>query len=89
MHSAAAFATTRYSASALDRETVGWRLEDHDTRESLRYTQNPDVDHLVSGQPPQSASEYAVMLKSGEARRSRSCDVVLRMYRRTRLRSAR
>jgi len=25
-------ATTWYSASALERETTGWRLDDHDTR---------------------------------------------------------
>jgi hypothetical protein len=67
MHSAVAFFTARYSASALDLDTVGWRFDDHDTRELPRYTQKPDVERLVSGQPPQSASEYAVTLKSDDA----------------------
>ncbi|KAL4569172.1 hypothetical protein LXL04_024806 [Taraxacum kok-saghyz] len=37
--SAVALATPLYSASALERETVGWRLEDHETRLSPRKTQ--------------------------------------------------
>ena len=56
-HSAATLATPLYSASALDLETTGWRLDDHDTNESPRNTQNPDVERRVSGQPAQSASE--------------------------------
>jgi hypothetical protein len=58
--SATQLATARYSASALERETVDWRLEDQETRLSPRNTQKPEVDFLVSGQPAQSASEYAV-----------------------------
>jgi len=38
MHSDVAFATARYSASALERETVGYRFDDHDTKESPRKT---------------------------------------------------
>jgi hypothetical protein len=38
-HSAAALATPRYSASALDRDTVGWRLLDHETRDAPRKMQ--------------------------------------------------
>jgi hypothetical protein len=51
--------TPRYSASALERDTVVCRFEDHDTRESPRNTQNPEVERLVSGHPAQSVSEYA------------------------------
>ena len=51
----------RYSASALDRETVVYRFEDHEMREPPKKTQKPDVDLRVSGQPAQSASEYAVI----------------------------
>jgi len=36
MHLAAALATVRYSASALEREIVSCRLEDHDTRRRTR-----------------------------------------------------
>jgi hypothetical protein len=36
--SATPFAMARYSASALDRETVCWRLEDQDTRLLSRNT---------------------------------------------------
>lgn len=56
MHSATAFATPRYSASVLERDTMVWRFDDHEINESPRKTQNPKVEHLVSGQPPQSAS---------------------------------
>jgi hypothetical protein len=49
-------ATARYSASALDRETVGCRLLDQETRFWPRKTQNPEVDRRVSGHPAQSAS---------------------------------
>ena len=55
-------AMARYSASALDLETVVCRLEDHETRESPRKTQNPDVERRVSGQPAQLASEYTVIV---------------------------
>jgi hypothetical protein len=55
--SATAFATPRYSASALDRETVVCRFDDHERRESPMNTQNPEVEHRVSGHPAQSASE--------------------------------
>lgn len=46
-----------YSASALERDTVGWRFDDHDTSESPMKTQKPDVDRMVSGHLAQSASE--------------------------------
>ena len=78
MHSAAALATARYSASALDHDTVGCRLDDHDTKESPRNTQKPDIERRVSGHPAQSASEYAVTARFGEARSKRPCDVVPR-----------
>jgi hypothetical protein len=61
VHSATALATARYSASALERETVGCRFDDHDTSESPTNTQKADVERRVSGHPAQSASEYAVM----------------------------
>ena len=56
-HSATALAIARYSASALDQDTVVCRLDDHEMSEEPRKTQNPDVDRRVSGQPAQSASE--------------------------------
>ena len=56
-HSETALAMVRYSASALDLETVVCRLDDHKMREEPRKTQKPDVEHLVSGQPAQSVSE--------------------------------
>ena len=56
-HSEMAFAMARYSASTLDLETVVCHLEDHETSEAPRKTQNPDVERRVSGQPAQSTSE--------------------------------
>lgn len=50
------FATPRYSASALLRDNVAWRLEDQEIRLSPRTTQYPDVERRVSGHPAQSAS---------------------------------
>ncbi|KAJ0513079.1 hypothetical protein HanRHA438_Chr10g0442061 [Helianthus annuus] len=61
--SAAVFATPLYSASALERETVCCRFDDQETRLSPIKTQNQEVERLESGQPPQSASEYAVSFK--------------------------
>jgi hypothetical protein len=52
-----ALATARYSASALERETIACCLEDQEIRLALRNTAYPDVDLRVSGQPAQSASE--------------------------------
>jgi hypothetical protein len=49
-------------------DTVGWRFDDQETRESLRKTQNPDVDRRVSGQPAQSTSEYTVTERSVDVR---------------------
>jgi hypothetical protein len=69
VHLATALATLRCSASALDREIVVWRLEDHETRQSLWNMQKPDVDHRVSGQPAQSASKYTVSVGDVVARR--------------------
>lgn len=66
MHSAVALATARYSALALNRDTVGWRLDDHDIKESPRKMQYPDVERRVFGHPAQSASEYAMMQRDGE-----------------------
>ena len=71
-HSATVLATPRYSASALDRETVVCRLEDHETRASPRKMQKPEVERRVSGQPAQSASEHP--LHHGDV------DVVRRMH---------
>jgi hypothetical protein len=51
----------RYSASALDLDTVVCRLDDHEMRDEPRKTQKPNVERLVSGQLAQSASEYAVI----------------------------
>jgi hypothetical protein len=39
LHSATTLATPRYSASALERETVVCRLEDHEINESPMNTQ--------------------------------------------------
>ena len=69
MHSVTALATPRYSASALERDTVAWRLEDQETRASPRKTQKPDVERRVSGQPAQSASVNARTSSVVEARR--------------------
>jgi hypothetical protein len=51
MHSVAAFAMAQYSASVLNRDTVGCRFEDHETSESPRKTQNRKVERRVLGQP--------------------------------------
>ena len=56
-HSETALAMARYSASALDLETMVCHLDDHEMKEEPRKTQKPDVERLVSGQPAQSASE--------------------------------
>lgn len=80
-----ALAMARYSASALDRETVVCRLDDHETRELPKKMQKPDVERRVSGHPAQSASEYAVIVE-GEAVRSWMPKwMVPLMYRRIRL----
>jgi hypothetical protein len=42
-------ATTRYSAFALERDTVFYRLEDQETRLSPRKTSYLEVDRGVSG----------------------------------------
>jgi hypothetical protein len=56
VHSETAFVTPRYSASALDLETIDCRLEDQEMRESPRKIVKPEVERLVSGQPAQLAS---------------------------------
>ena len=76
IHSAATFATALYLASALEQETVGCRFDDHETSEASRKMQNPDVECRVSGQPAQSASEYAVMVSSEDVRRYRLSDIM-------------
>lgn len=48
---ATALATPRYSASALERETTHWHLEDQEMRLSPRKTQYPDVERRVEGHP--------------------------------------
>jgi hypothetical protein len=39
---------------------VSWSLEDHGIKLLTKKTQYPDVNRRVSGQPAQSAYEYAV-----------------------------
>jgi uncharacterized membrane protein YccC len=56
-HSEIALAMVRYSALALDLNTVVCHLDDHDMRESPRNTQKPEVECRVLGHPAQSASE--------------------------------
>jgi len=56
------FATSLYSASALDQDKVGWCLLDQEIKLSPRKTQCPEVDRPVSGHPPQSASVYETRL---------------------------
>lgn len=65
-----------YSASALDRDIVVCRLDDHETRESQKKTQNPDVERRVSGQPAQSVSEYAVIVGVEAVRSCTPSDIV-------------
>ena len=62
MSSVAAEAIARYSASILDRATVGCFLADQDTQLGPKKVQNHVVDLLVRGQPPQSESENAYKL---------------------------
>jgi hypothetical protein len=76
VHSATAFATPRYSASALDLETVLCRFDDHETSESPRNTQNPDVERRVSGHPAQSASVYPQVARRRGAEEDVSSRVV-------------
>jgi len=76
VHSDTAFATPRYSASALERDTVVWRFEDHETNEPPRKTAKPDVERRVPGQPAQSASVYAVIVGEDDARSWRPSDEV-------------
>ena len=49
----------RYSDSAVDLEASDCFLLRQEISESPRKKQNPVVEHLVDGSPPQSASEYA------------------------------
>lgn len=84
-HSTTALAMARYSASALDRDTIVCRLDDHETRELPRKTQNPEVERRVSGRPAQSASEYAVMDDEGAVRSWMLSFLVPLMYWRMRL----
>jgi hypothetical protein len=80
-HSATAFATPRYSASALDLEIVACHLDDHDIKLAPKKTQYPEVDRLVSGHPAQSASEYATISKFADLWIIRPCFVVPLIYR--------
>lgn len=49
MVSATAFTIALYSASALDRDDVVWRLDDRETNEEPKNTQYPEVDLRVLG----------------------------------------
>jgi len=44
MHSATVLATPRYSALALEWDTIGCHLENHETRASPRNMQKPEVE---------------------------------------------
>ena len=57
--SAAVRARAWYSDSQLERETIGCFLALQETRLLLIKIEEPKVERLVSGQPTQSASEYA------------------------------
>jgi hypothetical protein len=48
-----------YSASVLERETVGYFFAHQEMRLLPRNVQYPVVEHLVVEKPPQSASEKA------------------------------
>jgi hypothetical protein len=48
-----------YSASVLERETVGYFFAHQEMRLLLRNVQYPVVERLVIEQPPQSASKKA------------------------------
>lgn len=61
------WATTRYSASALEQETIVWWLDDQETKLPPKYTQYPEVERRESGQPTQSTSENMVNVEGEEA----------------------
>ena len=52
-----ALAIDMYSASADEQDTVSYFLDFQDIKESPKNTHNPEIDHLVSEQVPQSSSE--------------------------------
>ena len=58
--STAVVARARYSASVLERETVGCFFDAHAMQFDPRKMQNPVVLLLVVGQPAQSASHKAL-----------------------------
>ena len=66
-----------YSDSVLDRETVAYFLELHDTRLGPRKTANPPVDLRSSLHPAQSASEKQLNTIDGDLRMDR---LVPRVY---------
>lgn len=68
VNSAAAEAIDLYSASALERDTVGCFFALQEIQFPPRKVQTPLVDRRVSGQPAQSASENAYKLSVLEDR---------------------
>jgi hypothetical protein len=84
MTSIAAFARALYSASVLDLETIACFRALQEMRLALKYTANPHVLRLSSGQPAQSAS-VKVLANVDEFRKIRPKLRVPLMYRRIRL----
>ena len=64
-------AMARYSASAEEREMVGYFLDFQETSESPKKMQKPVVDFLESVQDPQSASVKALICNGDKAEKKR------------------